>query len=102
MSHGLILLINVHRVIQFNQEEGLKPSLELNTKLRTEAKNGFEKNLFKLMNNSVFGKTRENVRTHGNITLATTDKWRNQLVSQPNYHTTVVSRRFIRFVNIRI
>ena len=46
----------------------------MNTKLRTEAKNGFEKDLFKLMNNCVFGKTRKNVRTHGNITLATTDK----------------------------
>ena len=39
------------------------------------------------MNNSVFGKTMENVRKHRNIKLVTTDKRRNQLVSEPNYHT---------------
>ena len=58
----------------------------MNTKLRTEAKNDFEKNFFKLMNNSVYGKTMENVRKHRDIKLLTTDKKRNQLVSEPNYH----------------
>ena len=59
----------------------------MNTKLRTEAKNDFEKGFFKLMNNSVFEKTVENVRKHRYIKLATTDKRRNQLVSEPNYQT---------------
>ena len=81
-------LKKVHRVIQFNQEAWLKPYIEMNTKLRTEAKNDFEKDFFKLMNNSVFGKTMENVRKHRDIKLVTTDKRRNQLVSEPNYHTT--------------
>ena len=57
-------------------------------KTRTETKYGFEKDFFKLMNNSVFGKTMENVRKHRDIKLGTTDKRRNQLVSEPNYHTT--------------
>ena len=60
----------------------------MNIKLKTEAKNDFEKDFFKLMDNSVFGKTMENVRKHRDIKLVTTDKKRNQLVSEPNYHTT--------------
>ena len=78
----------VHSVIEFNQEAWLKPYTKMNTKLRTEAKNDFEKYFFKTMNNAVFGKTMENVRKHRDINLVTTDKRRNQLVSEPNYHTT--------------
>ena len=59
----------------------------MNTKLRIEAKNDFERDFFKLMNNAVFVKTMENVRKHGDIKLVTTDKRRNQLVLEPNYHT---------------
>ena len=59
----------------------------MNTELRKLAKNDFEKDIFKLMNNSVFGKTMENVRKHRDIKLVTTDKKRSKLVSEPNYHT---------------
>ena len=59
----------------------------MNTELRKLAKNDFEKDLFKLMNNSVFGKTMENIRKHRDIKLVTTDKKRSKLVSEPNYHT---------------
>ena len=60
----------------------------MNTKLRTEAKNDFEKDFFKLMNNSVFGKTMENVKNHRNIKIVTTNKQRYKYASEPNYHTT--------------
>ena len=86
MNHGPIFK-KVDRVIQFNQEAWLKPYIEMMTKLRTKAKNDFEKGVFKLMNNSVFGKTMENVRKHRDIKLVTTNKRRNQLVSEPSYHT---------------
>ena len=66
----------------------LKPYFEMNTKFRTKAKNGFENKFFKLMNNSVLGKTMESVRKHRDIKLVITDKRRNRLVPQPNYHTT--------------
>ena len=59
----------------------------MNTELRKQAKNDFEKDFFKLMYNSVFRKTMENVRKHRDIKLVTTNKRRNQLVSEPNYHT---------------
>ena len=66
----------------------IKPYIDMNTKLRKEAKNKFEKDFFKLMNNSVFGKTIENVRKHRDIKLVATEEKRIKLVSEPNYHTT--------------
>ena len=59
----------------------------MSTELRKEAKNHFEKDFFKLINNSVFGKTMENTRKHKDIKLVTTDKKRSKLVSEPNYQT---------------
>ena len=85
LGHGLIVK-KIHRVIQFNQEEWLKECIDMNTTLRKEAKNDFEKDFFKLMSNAIFGKTMENVRKHRDIKLATADKRRNQLVPEPNYH----------------
>ena len=87
LNHGL-KLSKVHRVIEFRQEEWLKPYIEMNTKLHMQAKNDFEKDFFKLMNNSVFGKTMENVRNHRDIRVVTTDKRRSILASEPNYHST--------------
>ena len=78
----------MHRVIKFNQNAWLKSYIDMNTKLRTEAKNNFEKYFFKLMNNVVFGKTMGNVRKHRDVTLLTTNKRRNYLVSKPNCHKT--------------
>ena len=86
LNHGLILK-KVHRVIQFNQEAWLKEYIDMNTELRKQAKNDFEKDL-QLINNSVSGKTMENVRKHRDVKLVTTGERRNQLVSEPNYHTT--------------
>ena len=86
LNHGLKLK-KIHRVIEFNQKAWLKPYIDMNTELRKAAKNDFEKDLFKLINNSVFGKSMENIRKHRDIKLVTTDKKRSKLVSEPNYHT---------------
>ena len=87
LNHELKLK-EVHRVIEFKQEAWLKPYIDMNTRLRTEAKDDFAKDFFKLMNNSVFGKTMENVRNHRDIKLVTANERRKKLVSEPNYYTT--------------
>ena len=86
LNHGLKLK-KIHRIIEFNQKEWLKLYIDMNTELRKAAKNDFEKYLFKLMNNSVFGKTVENIKKHRDIKLVTADKKRSKLVSEPNYHS---------------
>ena len=87
LDHELILK-KVHKIIQLNQEAWLKEYNDMNTKLRTAAKNNLEKYFFELMNNSVFGKIMENVGKRRDIKLVTKVKKINQLVSEPNYHTT--------------
>ena len=82
LNHSLTLK-KVHRMIKFNQKAQLNSYIYMNTDLRKEAKNDFEKDFFKLMNNSVFGKC-EKTR---DIKLVTTEKRRNYLLSKPNYHT---------------
>ena len=86
LNHGLKFK-KINRIIEFNQKAWLKPYIDMNTELRKLAKDDFEKDLFKLMNNAVFGKTMENIRKHREIKLVTTDKKRSKLVSEPNYHT---------------
>ena len=77
----------VHRVVKFNQKAWQKLYNDMNTKLK-KAKIEFEKGFFKLMNNAVFEKTMENMSKHRDVILVTTERRRNYLMSEPNYHIT--------------
>ena len=86
LNHGLKLL-RVHSVISFRQEAWLKPYIDLNTELRKNAKNEFEKDFYKLKINSIYGKTVKNDRKHRDIKLVTAEYKGNKLASEPNYHS---------------
>ena len=75
-------------MISFNQDEWLKQYFEINTELRKKAKNEFEKDVFKRINNAVFGKTMENIRKHRDNKLFTTERRKNYLMLAPNYYNT--------------
>ena len=100
LDHGLKLR-KVHRVIEFEQEAWLKEHIDANTELRKKATNDFENDFFKLMNNAVFGKTMKNVRKHRDIKLVKTEKKRNKLVSEPNFHTMKLTDNNLAIIEMR-
>ena len=83
LQHGMILK-KIHRVIRFHQEKWLAPYIETNQNLRAHAGNEFEKDFFKLMNNSVYGKTLENQKKRTDIRLVTRDEKRREFTNKSN------------------
>eukprot|EP00438_Fugacium_kawagutii_P030269 Skav219081 [mRNA] locus=scaffold1777:108894:110345:+ [translate_table: standard] len=84
LSKGM-KLTKVHRGVKFKQRQWLKPWIDFNTEKRKEAKSDFEKDMFKLMNNAVYGKTMENVRNHIDFELVSTQQRIQKCINNPNY-----------------
>ena len=82
-------------MIRFNQDGWLEPYIKMNTELWQKAKNDFEKDFFKLMNNTISGKTMENLRKHRDIKLVKTKRRRYYSLSEPNYLTKIFSQNYI-------
>ena len=85
-----MILKKVHRGIKFYQSPWMEPYIRKNTDLRKEAKNAFEKDFFKLMNNSPFGKTIENIRKRQNVILVDDRKKALRLTSKPNFDRATI------------
>ena len=95
LQHGLKLK-KVHRAISFKQAHFLKPFIEFNTEKRKQAKNDFEKDLFKVMNKSVYGKTMEIIRKHGDFELVNTAERFQKLVNKPTYkHRHIINDELV-------
>ena len=78
-------LKKIHRGVKFVESAFMKSYIDMNTNLRTQAKNNFEKDFYKLMNNSVFGKTMENIRNRVDVKLVNTEEKFKKLVAKPNF-----------------
>lgn len=94
-------ITKVHSGIKFQESAWMKPYIDLNTELRTKAQNEFEKDFFKLMNNSVLGKTMENIRNREDVRLVTNEFQAAKLINQPNYKNRTIFLENLAAIHMR-
>ena len=99
LEKGLVLT-NIHRCIKFKQNEWLKPWIDFNTEKRKESTNEFHKDLFKLMNNAVFGKTMEDVRSHADFELVDNIGRIEKCLNSPTFkHKHIINNELVGIEN---
>ena len=81
---------NVHRIVEYQQAPWLKPFIDFNTNMHAAAESDFEKDFFKLLNNSVFGKTMQNTRDYRNIDLVGSEEKAHNLSAQPTFRSYTI------------
>ena len=91
----------IHKILQFTQKPFLKSYIDHNTNLRAAATNTFEKNFFKLMNNSVFGKCMEDVRRRKDIRLCSSEKQAEKLIAKPNFEDRTIFSPTLAAIHLR-
>ncbi|XP_029348118.1 uncharacterized protein LOC115034800 [Acyrthosiphon pisum] len=101
LKAGLILE-KVHRVLQFNQSPWLQKYIELNTKMRKNALNDFERDFFKLMNNAVFGKTMENVRSRLKMKLVSDEKTCSKLINRNTFKDITIYNENLGLIHLDV
>jgi hypothetical protein len=101
LKHGL-KLTKIHRGITFKESDKLKTYIDKNTKLRAAAQNDFEKDFFKLMNNSVFGKTMENIRNRVDIKLVSSEEASRKLTAKSNYESRTIFDENLIAVHMKV
>ena len=102
LQHGLKLK-KVHRCIGFDQKEWLKPYIDFNTGKRKEAKSDFEKDLFKLMNNAVYGKTMEDKKKHKDFELVQSSQKLEKLISSPQFrHSHIINEELVGVEKVKM
>eukprot|EP00102_Acyrthosiphon_pisum_P017244 XP_008188546.1 PREDICTED: uncharacterized protein LOC103310883 [Acyrthosiphon pisum] len=101
LKAGLILE-KVHRVLQFNQSPWLQKYIELNTKMRKNALNDFERDFFKLMNNAVFGKTMENVRSRLKMKLVSDEKTCSKLINRNTFKDITIYNENLALIHLDV
>ena len=95
LKHGLKLK-KIHRAIKFEQKEILKPYIEFNTEKRKNARNDFEKDIFKLLNNAVFGKTMEDKRKHLDFEIVSDERRFMKCVNNPSFkHSHIINENLV-------
>ena len=87
-----LVLVKTHPILEFEQSKWLKPYIDFNTEKRKAAASAFEKDLFKLMNNSVYGKTLQNTRKYKDIRIVMDEQRAKRLIARPTFrHSTIIN-----------